>query len=221
MLTDTHRAAGQLVAVLTLVLGLGLSGCGSGGGASAPPQDGMPPREPTDLLKAFAVTGPMCAGLTAEDVAVLRGGDRLTIKVPEREGVAHREPDPAKVNDAHCTVILSVKAGNDFDRRLSGGAVTGRYAQRPNASGKTMFFAGVAHTARWESPEGSQKTSGAEGSSSDRGGTVRFDREGYSKTYGGGMLELTVEVDASEEGYPIAYRWDGLVAFEIRAAKTE
>lgn len=201
---------GMLLALTSLLV---LSACGGDSSSDVPGEPEL--GEKSDLLVARTVSGAMCPELGQGEIEVYRNGNLVTIKAPRQSGEAEHNPDPIEWNDAHCRMAFSVRSETDFLRRLAGGSISGRYAERTKTDGGYMFSGIVRYVTSWTGKNGSQK--GSEGMTrvSDRDGRASFVSEFTNEMGANGSLTLAVEINPEHEGYPVAYTWDGLVRFEI------
>lgn len=211
MKRNDQKLTGALVALTSLLM---LSACGSDSSSSDVP--GEPELgQKTDLLVARSVSGEMCPELRRGEIEVYRNGNLVTIKAPKQTGVAEHNSDPTEWNDAHCRMAFSVRSETDFLRRLAGGSISGRYAERTKTDAFTMFTGIVRYDASWTNKEGSTTSASGSSLSSDNDGVVTFANEFTNEMGTEGSLALAVEINPEHEGYPVAYTWDGLLRFEI------
>lgn len=201
----------KLWAVTTALIAL--TACGGSSSADLPTAVEL--GEKTGLLRPRAVSGKMCPELSETGIEVYRNGDLVTIKAPKQSGIAEHNPDPLAWNEAHCRMSFTVHGDSPFLRRLAGGSISGRFAERSKADALTMFAGIVRQEGQWTNEEGKTTSQSGSTQSSDNDGVTNFANE-FTKDMGAtGSLAITVEINPEHPGYPVAYSWDGLVRFAI------
>lgn len=210
----TQAAFAARITLITATLALAACGSDNSDSSTTPPPDFG---EPTDMLEPLRIEGAMCPTLRTSDIKVLRNGAFLTIKALKQSGVAKHNPDPTKTNEAHCKMAFWVETDTPFQRRSAGGTVRGRYASKAKEDSVVTFTSTLSQKAEWVTDSGST-ISMPSTMASDNNGEVVFDSDFWSDFGTQGNLELTVEVNAEHEGYPVAYEWDGIIRFETKKA---